>query len=454
MRIFAGYGLQPEPGALGDRRPVFRGQRVEHNDVFVRFAGDAGKKPVPETLRLNDKGRFITPSHMQYHHQWLWDAGFHAIILAQYDTDLAKREINTLLEGQWDNGFIAHIQFNPDVTAVYRPNAEDWATGQATSGITQPPLIATAVREVFEKTGDRAWLAQVYPAVLKYHEWMKAERDPENTGLVSILHAWESGMDNSPIFDGLREKLLKERYGDVEVPVRVDTQNINQDERPKDDDYKVYWGLIRDFQDVGWNQKKMVEISPFRVADPLFNTIWVKNNEDLAALAEALGRKKDALRLRGWANQTRKAVRRELWSRKDNFFYAKDQVSGDRIPVKTISGLLPLYAAIPTKNMARRLLAHIKNPEEFGGGAGIPSTAFNEPSFDEKRYWRGPVWVNIHWFLIQGLRNYGFNEEAGDLTARTKRLTKNAGFQEYYHPFTGAGLGAKDFSWSNLSEIL
>ena len=26
-------------------------------------------------------------------------------------------------------------------------------------------------------------------------------------------------------------------------------------------------------------------------------------------------------------------------------------------------------------------------------------------SFEEKRYWRGPVWINCNWIIYQGLKN-------------------------------------------------
>ena len=34
----------------------------------------------------------------------------------------------------------------------------------------------------------------LYPLV-RYLEWFSSTRDPQNTGLVTILHGWESGTD-------------------------------------------------------------------------------------------------------------------------------------------------------------------------------------------------------------------------------------------------------------------
>lgn len=436
---------------MDTRHPV---GRPVAGDSFLRFG--SLKRPLPGPLPLNKTGIFYTPSHRQYYHQWLWDSAFHAIILSHYDTDEAKKELSSLFDEQWDNGMVAQIRFNPsNRIAPYRPNAEDWGTGRPTSGITQPPLIGSALKVVFEKSGDRQFLAETFDKAMKFQEWMKAEREIPGTKLIGIVHPWESGTDNSPIFDGIRDRLVAGTFANVEVPPRADKLNVDEAQRPLEEDYKVYWGLLRQFRALGWDQKKMVEQSPFLVAEPLFNSLWIKSNEDMADLADALGRPADARKLRGWAEASRKDMRKYMWNRKDGFFYAYDFRAQSQIKVKTVNGLIPIYARVPTRHQARRLVReHLANPEAFYGKHGVPSTAFNESTYDPKRYWRGPVWINTQWLLVNGLRDYSYDVYANELTAKAKALTGKAGFREYYHPETGEGLGAKDFSWSTLTEIL
>ena len=43
--------------------------------------------------------------------------------------------------------------------------------------------------------------------IKKSHEWFIKYRDPKKTGLVSILHPWESGYDNSSLWDGPMSKV-------------------------------------------------------------------------------------------------------------------------------------------------------------------------------------------------------------------------------------------------------
>src|SRR5207247_1459005 len=41
----------------------------------------------------------------------------------------------------------------------------------------------------------------LYPRLLALHRWWAGARDPHDTGLVAIYHPWESGRDNSPVWD-------------------------------------------------------------------------------------------------------------------------------------------------------------------------------------------------------------------------------------------------------------
>ncbi len=409
-----------------------------------------------DLLEFNSTQSFIVPSAGQYPHLWLWDACFHAIVLAHLRPELAFREMDALLATQQPDGMIPHITFNPHVDASrYRPNPADWQTGGPHSGITQTPMVAPAAKLVFQKTGNRAFLKRAYPQIVHFHRWLKKVRDPDDTGLVAILHPWESGMDNSPAFDGLKDTFLREHLPPgFEPPPRADTKRVPLAQRPTDDYYRFYWGLIRVFQQARWNQRAMMLRSPFRVADVLFNSVWAKANQDLAKLAWVLGRQADQAKFLAWATQTRRALRRYCWHPKDGFFYSRDLESGQPIRVKTIGGFMPLYAEAATAATAESLVEHLMDRREFYYHLGVPSASFRTPGFDRYRYWRGPVWINMHWLLSRGLLNYDYLDIAAKIVEKSQQLVKNEGYWEYYDPFTGKGLGASYFSWSTLTDIM
>ena len=111
-------------------------------------------------LAGNDMGAFVRPGRDLYPHQWNWDSALIAIGLARVDPARARAEVRSLLRGQWRDGMVPHIVFhvpNPD----YSPGPELWGSAAcegapdvATSGITQPPVLATAVRVLHEADPD------------------------------------------------------------------------------------------------------------------------------------------------------------------------------------------------------------------------------------------------------------------------------------------------------------
>ena len=69
---------------------------------------------------------------------------------------------------------------------------------------------------------QKSKVTKIIKDLKRYHEWFIKFRDPNKTGLVSILHPWESGYDNSPLWDipmnkVKLEKNLKYKRGDVKV---------------------------------------------------------------------------------------------------------------------------------------------------------------------------------------------------------------------------------------------
>lgn len=88
-----------------------------------------------------------------------------------------------MFEGQWDDGMVPHIVFHGSDSS-YFPNAEVWNVGRnkRTSGITQPPVAATVVRSLAERSTDgsaRKHVGKLLPKLLRWHEWFYTACDPE-----------------------------------------------------------------------------------------------------------------------------------------------------------------------------------------------------------------------------------------------------------------------------------
>ncbi|MGH7156102.1 MAG: MGH1-like glycoside hydrolase domain-containing protein, partial [Acetobacteraceae bacterium] len=108
-----------------------------------------------EVLRRNDRGGYTVPTDRLYPFQWNWDSGFVAMGWATFDESRAFREIERLFEGQWEDGLVPQIVFHVP-SDDYFPGPEVWGVKRTppTSGITQPPILATAVRRMYDAAHD------------------------------------------------------------------------------------------------------------------------------------------------------------------------------------------------------------------------------------------------------------------------------------------------------------
>lgn len=402
-------------------------------------------------LERNDTGDFVKPSQHLYPFQWNWDSALVAVGLAGVAPERARTEVRSLLRGQWADGMVPHIVFHPQ-PVDYRPGPELWSSDACegapavpTSGITQPPVLATAVRILHEAAPDRAFLEEVLPALEAWHRWFHRERAVDETGLVAILHPWESGMDNAPRFD---RALARVDVDGVEPIERTDRLQIAAAERPTDLDYRRYLALVAWLRACGYRPASPAA-APFAYLDLPLNAILAVAEDDLALLQEEAG--VDPQRARAAAERLQSALA-ATWDAEAGAYRERD-LHGEEGVTGTVADLFPLYAGVPDERQARRLVdEHLLAPDRFGPSPAAPwavtTVSKSSPAYDPRNYWRGPVWVNINWFLVRGLERCGLHAEADDLRRLTLELVSRSGFSEYYEPTTGAPLGSREFSWS------
>lgn len=417
-----------------------------------------------DLLRGNDDGVFVRPGRQQYPHQWNWDAAVVALGLSTVDPERARREVRSLLKGQWNDGMVPHVVYHGGASD-YFPTPDFWRTDTtadaprdpATTGLTQPPLLATCVRGMHrralatddpaEMEASRAFVREVFPALLAWHRWFHRARDPDGTGLVAILHPWESGNDNAARWV---PPLMAIGPRDVPRYQRRDQAHVVADERPLSADYERYMDLIGRFRTRRWEPATLYAESPFLVQDPLVNAILHRAHEDLAALAAELGEPTDELR--GWRDGLQRAFDARLWNADDGLYYAFDARHRQQIRDNGCAAFLALYGGLASSAQAERLVAHLRDPVEYAPDTRtrylLPSQAKNHYFYEPRRYWRGPVWIIVNWLVSLGLERYDYHHEAAHLRRDALELVAEHGFHEYYDPRDGSPAGATDFSWS------
>ncbi len=381
---------------------------------------------------------YSCPSQGTYQHQWLWDSCFHAIIWTYYNLENAKRELQTLLKKQFENGLIPHMAYWKKATGL-APRLADWLFKRLwpevdRSRITQPPLLAQAVAAIHNKTHDDAFLEKVLEPLQNFYDWIHTERNEQisGDGLVSIVHPWESGMDLLPIWDHIHQikHLFALRTG--------------------------LWmsKIIKAYNKVNWDIQKIKDLELFLVKDVSFNVIYILNLNVLANLCGRLGKSEEEQIYISRAEQAQKALIKKCWDHNFGFFYSIRSLTDEYLPEITVSGLFPIALNIDKKIITRLIDEHLLNQEEFWLPFPIPCVAKSSPKFNPKGstmvLWRGPTWICTNWYLVKGLRKQGYNQAAEHIVEKICEMIRLSGFREQYNPFTGEGYGAKNFGWSTL----
>jgi neutral trehalase len=431
------------------------GRGATSTDALSQSDGELVRRAL-EVLEVNWLGHATKPSPRLYPHQWSWDAACIAMGRARLDQVRAQQELLSLFAGQWRNGLLPHIVFAD--TARYFPGPEFWQTNRSpdaprqpkTSGIVQPPIHATAAWAVYRHARDReaatAFLRELMPKLAAWHAYLYRERTRDDGALAEVWHPWESGMDNSPVWD---EALARIALSEDDVPEyrRVDVELADAAERPSDAEYDRYTYLVRLFRDLDYRSNAMRDATPFAIQPVLFNALLVQSNRDLAEIARVVGADPEPFEV--WADRTTDAIDSRLWDDGRAIYLDYDVRAGELIRTRTGAGFAPLYARVPTRERAERIVAAMASGGvELDGGWVATSLPPDDPRFDPTLYWRGPVWPIHNWLLYRGLARYGYAELAAKVRYAQVELSRQGGFWEHYSPVTGRGHGGDQFAWT------
>lgn len=366
-----------------------------------------------------DGAGFTVPNATVYPWQWLWDSCFHSIIWAELgDGDRAVRELESLFAHQDDDGFVPHVTHHgrPDF------HAEFWGR-RGTSSITQPPMYGHALAEL-ERRGVAVPSGLVERARAGLEFLLRVRRRDDESGLVTVVHPWETGADNSPRWDDF-------------CPGGFDVARWKQ----------VKGDLLATVERTPGGAP--IANPAFAVAPVSFNALVAWNGWELGPGADGLGR--DLL---------------ELASCLDDRF---DEAVGTWVDggpsatgsgrVRTSDALLATLARGPEDREAR-VFRSLFDPTAFGAAFGPTQVHRDEPSFDPRGYWRGATWPQVNYLHWASARAPGREHdrrlvaEADRIAASTVAGASASGLAEYWNPDTGAGLGAVPQSWTGLAVVM
>ena len=343
----------------------------------------------------------IVPSHAAYYFVgfWAWDTWRFSAALAKFDPELAKDNIRAMFDYQQPDGMI--------IDCIYTDPAENNARDS------KPPLVSWAVDEIFTHTNDTAFISEMYPQLMAYYKWWYNKRDHNRNGMCEYgstdgtleAAAWESGMDNAIRFDDA--KMLK--------------NNVAEDA----------WSMDQESVDL--------------------NAYLALECKLLKKFASILGVTFDGP---DYSSQ----VADYFFDKEKGFFFDRRLKDGSFIQEPGCEAYTPLWTEVATADQVKAMLPLLTDTAKFSTYIPFPTVAADNPKYNPRGYWRGPIWLDQTYFAIRGLRNYGYNKMADEYTLqvfdRLQGLKEGAPIHENYGTHTGELLKAPHFSWSSSHLLM
>lgn len=269
-----------------------------------------------------------------------------------------------------------------------------------------PNVLGFSEYEYFLQFGDRARVAQVFPALVAYGLWNRKYRTWPNgsywgTGL-------SSGMDNQPRIPSALTELDHAHRTWVDATLQA-----------------------------------------------------VLANKIVLAFADVLGRRDEVqdfaeenAQLVPWINQ-------QLWDERTGFFHdlARDQTR--LTEVKTIGAYWALLADVVPPERLTRFVSHLEIESEFSRLHCIPSLSADTPGYDgDGGLWLGGVWAPTNYMVLRGLSERGFDGLAQRIAENhyfnvIESFEKTAAVWEHHAPDKpGEGRGRSNFvGWTGITPI-
>ncbi|MFI3213122.1 MAG: trehalase family glycosidase [Eubacteriales bacterium] len=269
------------------------------------------------------------------------------------------------------------------------------------------PFIAQTAWLSIQQTNDNRWLiGRYYTRIKKYLEYWFYYCDLDKNGLCVWDSADHSGMDNQDLRAG--------KIGAMEV--------------------------------------EGVDLNCYLYRELLA----------MEKIAISLGEEQDAVKYAKHAQELASKINEIFWCEKDEFYYDRNEKTGELVCYRSIAGFMPLWAGIVSQERAKIIIEkHLLNPNSFWLEYPVAAWAKDEEGYYQQRRahecnWMGTCWIPLNYLILHALMDYGYKKEAESLAYRTfEMVLKEADTREYYNAETGSGQGLNPFwGWSALAYFM
>jgi alpha,alpha-trehalase len=280
----------------------------------------------------------------------------------------------------------------------------------------QPPFLTQMILNVYRQKPDRKWLLSTVPAIEKYYRFWTSE--PHLTKETGLSRYYDLGEGPAPeVLSDEKDAQGRTHYDRVKEYYRthdVADYDVGQYyDKGKDQLTPLFYKGDRSMRESGFDPSN--RFGPFNIDiihyDPVcLNSLLYLMETDAAEIMRMLGRAREARVWLARAEGRRKSVNRLMWDEKDGLYYDYNFAKGGVRRYPFVTTFYPLWVGIADRRQAARLVSNLHLFERAGGLQTSTNASGNQ--------WDAPFgWAPMQMIAVEGLRRYGYSEEADRITA-------------------------------------
>ena len=316
----------------------------------------------------------------------------------------------------------------------------------------QPPFFVMMVRLLADHKGKRVLREYLPVLIAEYRFWMRGR-----TKIAEKDHFAYRRLVRMP------DRTMLNRYFDNKVTPRPESLRQDRETAESSRTPDRMFLHLRAAAESGWDFSSRwfedpQDIRTIRTADIIpidLNSLLYVLEETIADGYRTLLHPVMVRQYRKKAAKRKDAINHYLWSPKRGFYMDYNFHTNRRTSVLSLAAVFPLYAGIASDEQAKLVAEKLR--EDFLKPGGLVTTLV-----ENGQQWDSPNgWAPLQWIAIEGLRRYGYNDLAADISDRWLELNekvfkKSHKMVEKYNVLGGSGLGSggeyvlqDGFGWTN-----
>jgi alpha,alpha-trehalase len=281
----------------------------------------------------------------------------------------------------------------------------------------QPPFLTRMILAVYEKTRDNAWLRGTLPAIERYYRFWTTE--PHTVPDAGLSRYFDRGEGPAPeVMADEKDEQGRTHYDRAREYYRTHDvtdydESLYYDSR-RDRLTDLFYKGDRSMRESGFdpsNRFGALNVDVIHYAPVCLNTLLYVMEDDTGRIMETLGDTSAAAMWRSRAASRRDLINTLMWDEEAGLYYDYNFRTRQRRRYDFATTFFPLWAGIASPAQAARLRENLSRFEAPGGLLTSTAVTGNQ--------WDAPFgWAPLQMIAVDGLRRYGFHEDANRIAAK------------------------------------